>query len=315
MEQTTKSMPVILDTDPGCDDAVAIMLAAKQACLDLKALTVVAGNATLQKAARNALDVCSYLGFDQLTIAAGMVRPLVREQVVADEIHGVNGLANLEFGEPIMKLSFKHAVNLIIEVLLSSEEEITFVALGPLTNLAMAMRLEPRIIPKIKRIVLIGGSYGFGNVTPAAEFNIYADPEAAHIVFTCGRPIVMIGLSITERVLVTKEVMEKIGSVNNKAGLLFSNLMTFYNRTHRRLFHKEVSPLYDPAAIAYLINPSIFTTRPMYVEIELKSAQSYGRTHCDYYGTLNKSANAEVVTDLDSDGFWSIIYETIKLYG
>ncbi|HEY8345255.1 MAG TPA: nucleoside hydrolase [Bacillota bacterium] len=313
--ETTKNTSIILDTDPGCDDAVAIMLAAKQACLNLKALTVVAGNDILPKTARNALAVCSYLGLDQLTIAAGMVRPLVREQVVIKGIHGENDLANLEFGEPTIKLSNKHAVNLIIDILLSAEEEITFVALGPLTNLAMAIRLEPRIIPKIKRIVLIGGSYGFGNITPAAEFNIYADPEAAHIVFTCGRPIVMIGLSITERVLVTKEVMEKIGSINNRAALLFSKLMTFYNRANHRFFCEEVSPLYDPAAIVYLINPSIFTTKPMYVEIELKSAQSYGRTYCDYYGTLNKSANAEVVTDLDSDGFWSIIYETIKLYG
>lgn len=315
MEQITKKMPIIIDTDPGCDDAVAITVAAKQSCFDIKTLTVVAGNSALQKTARNALDTCSYLGLEDLTIAAGMSRPLVREQVIADQIHGETGLANLEFREPSVKLSPKHAVNLIVEVLLKSDEEVTFVALGPLTNLAMAIRLEPRVIPKIKRIVLIGGSYDFGNITPAAEFNIYADPEAAHIVFTCGRPIVMIGLSITERVLVTKEVMDKIGSINNKAALLFSQIMTFYNRKNRHFFHKEVSPLYDPAAIAYLINPSIFKTKLMHVEVELKSSQSYGRTHCDFYGTLNKPANAEVVTDLDADEFWKTIYESIRLYG
>src|SRR5690554_3417464 len=142
MEQTTKTLPIILDTDPGCDDAVAIMLAAKQTSLDIKALTVVAGNAILQNTVRNTLYVCSSLGLDQLTVSAGLDRPLVREQVVAEEIHGANGLANLEFEEPSMEVSLKHAVHLIIEILLNSEGEITFVALGPLTNLAMAMRLE-----------------------------------------------------------------------------------------------------------------------------------------------------------------------------
>jgi ribosylpyrimidine nucleosidase len=178
----------------------------------------------------------------------------------------------------------------------------------------MAMRLEPKIIPKIKRIVLIGGSYQLGNITSAAEFNIYADPEAAHIVFTCGRPIVMIGLSVTEKVLFKKEVATRIATIDNKAATLFTKIMDFYTKSNKQIFGHEVSPVYDPAAITYLIDPAIFKTKPMYVEIELKSEQSYGRTNCDYYGTLGKPANAEVVTDLDSDRFWDIIVETIKLY-
>lgn len=314
MKNVNNKVPIILDTDPGCDDAVAIMLAAKHPLFDLKAITVVAGNHTLENTAQNALKVCSALGVDNVPVAAGMSQPIIRKQVIANHIHGETGLGNFDFDNLVIQIDPRNAVNLIIETLLNSDGDITFVAMGPLTNLAMAIRLEPKITPKIKQIVLIGGSYQLGNITPAAEFNIYADPEAAHIVFTCGRPIVMIGLSITEKVLATKEVMNKIASIDNKAAALLINVLDYYAKSNKQLYDYETSPLYDPAAIAYLINPSIFKTRRMYVEIELKSEQSYGRTHCDYYGTLNKSVNVEVVVDLDSEEFWEIVYETIKLY-
>lgn len=314
MEQINKKIPIILDTDPGCDDAVAIMLAIKYPLFDLKAITVVAGNQTLDKTAQNALKICSALGVNNIPVAAGMSQPLIRTQVIANHIHGETGLGDFDFDDIVIRLDPRHAVNLIIETLLNSDGDIIFVAMGPLINLGMAMRLEPRIIPKIKQIVLIGGSYQLGNITPAAEFNIYADPEAAHIVFTCGRPIVMIGLSITEKVLATKEVMNRMALIHNKAATLFINIVNFYTRKNKQLYGLEASPVYDPTAIAYLIDPVIFKTRPMYVEIELKSDQSYGRTHCDYYGTLNKPANVDVVVDLDSERFWEIVYETIKDY-
>ncbi|HBF37560.1 MAG TPA: ribonucleoside hydrolase [Firmicutes bacterium] len=315
MDRITNKLPIILDSDPGCDDAVAIMLAAKHPLFNLQVITVTAGNHILEKTTQNALKVCSYLGIDNVPVAAGMSGPIIRRQVIADHIHGENGLGNIDFDEIRIRLDHRHAVTLIIEILLESNGDITFVATGPLSNLAMAMRLEPKIIPKIKQIVLIGGSYQLGNITPAAEFNMYADPEAAHIIFTCGRPIVMIGLSITEKVLFKKEVAARIGSIDNKAATLFTKVMDFYTKSNKRIFGHEVSPLYDPAAIVYLINPSIFTTKLMHVEIELKSEQSYGRTNCDFYGLLNKPANAEVVTDLDSERFWEIIDKTIRLYG
>lgn len=309
-----KKIALILDTDPGCDDVVAIMLAAKYPLFDLKAITVVAGNQTLDKTARNALKVCSFLGVNNVPVAAGMSQPIIRKQVVAGQIHGESGIGDFDFDELAIQLDPRHAVNLIIETFLNSDGDITFVALGPLTNLAMAMRLEPKIIPKIKKIVLIGGSYQLGNITPAAEFNIYADPEAAHIVLTCGRPIVMIGLSITEKVFATKKVMDKMASIHNKAAALFTNVVSFYTASNKQFYNYEVSPVYDPAAIVYLINPAIFTIKSMNVEIELKSEQSYGRTHCDYYGITNKPANVEVVVDLDSEGFWEIVHDIIKLY-
>ncbi len=315
MQQTNNKIPIILDTDPGCDDAVAIMLAAKHPLLDIKAITVVAGNQTIDKTAQNALKVCSILGVDNMPVAAGMSQPIIRTQVIANQIHGETGLGDFDFDDLIIRLDPRHAVNLIIETLMNSGGDITFVAMGPLTNLGMAMRLEPRIIPKIKQIVLIGGSYQLGNITPAAEFNIYADPEAAHIVFTSGRPIVMIGLSITEKVLITKEVMNKMALIHNKAAALLINVVDFYSKSNRKLYGMEATPLYDPAAIVYLIDPVIFKIKPMYVEIELKSEQSYGRTHCDFYGTLNKPANAGVVVDLDSKRFWEVVSEIVRLYG
>ncbi len=314
MDGITHKLPIIIDTDPGCDDAVAIIVATKHPLLDLKAITVTAGNHIIEKTAQNALKICSILGIDNVPVAAGMSGPMVREQVIADNIHGETGLGNVDFGEPSIRLDNRHAVALIIETLVESNGDITFVAIGPLTNLAMAMRLEPKIIPKIKQIVLLGGSYKLGNVTPAAEFNIYADPEAAHIVFTCGRPIVMIGLSITKRVLLKKEMATRIASIDNKTARFFANIMDFYTKTNKQIFGYDESPVYDPAAVVYLINPVIFKTKPMYVEIELKSEQSYGRTNCDFHGTLGRPANAEVVTDLDSEKFWEIIEDTIKMY-
>ncbi len=314
MNSITNKLPIILDCDPGCDDAVAITLATKHPLFDLRAITVTAGNHILEKTAQNALKVCSYLEIDNVPIAAGMSGPIIRKQVIADHIHGETGLGDIDFDEIRIQLDHRHAVTLIIEILSESNVDITFVATGPLSNLAMAMRLAPKIIPKIRQIVLIGGSYQLGNITPAAEFNIYADPEAAHIVFNSGRPIVMIGLSITDKVLFKKEVATRIASIDNKAATLFTKVMDFYTKSNKQIFGHEVSPLYDPAAITYLIDPAIFKTKLMNVEIELKSEQSYGRTHCDFYGTLGKPANAEVATDLDSDRYWEIVKETIGLY-
>ena len=184
---TKKPVKIILDMDPGHDDAVAMMLAWAHPRIDLQAITVVAGNQTLEKTARNALNVATALGVTGVPVAAGMSGPMVRRQVIADDIHGITGLDGPSFGEPTVSLDSRHAVQLIIEILMSSSGDVTLVPTGPLSNIAMAMRLEPRIIEKIERIVLMGGSYQLGNITPAAEFNIFADPEAAHVVFSSGR--------------------------------------------------------------------------------------------------------------------------------
>ena len=304
---------IILDCDPGHDDAVAIMLAAINPKIELLGITVVAGNQKLEKTVNNALKVCNHLNLD-VPVFSGMSRPMIREQLIADDIHGETGLDGPKFEELKIKAEDKHAVNFIIDTLMNSDEKITLVPTGPLTNIGMAIRFEPRIIEKINRIVLMGGSYQLGNMTPAAEFNILADPDAAHIVFSSGVKIVMMGLDLTRQASATKEVVEKIKSLNNKASKLFVDLMEFFAASQKNVYGWSAPPVHDPTTIAYIIDPECIEVKPMFCEIELWSERSYGRTLCDYFGILKKEPNVDVAVKLDFDRFWNLIYENLKLY-
>ena len=304
---------IILDCDPGHDDAVAIMLAAINPKIELLGITVVAGNQKLEKTVNNALKVCNHLNLD-VPVYSGMSRPMIREQLIADDIHGETGLDGPKFEELKIKAEDKHAVNFIIDTLMNSDEKITLVPTGPLTNIGMAIRFEPRIIEKINRIVLMGGSYQLGNMTPAAEFNILADPDAAHIVFSSGVKVVMMGLDLTRQASATKEVVEKIKSLNNKASKLFVDLMEFFAASQKNVFGWSAPPVHDPTTIAYIIDPECIEVKPMFCEIELWSERSYGRTLCDYFGILKKEPNVDVAIKLDFDKFWNLIYENLKLY-
>jgi purine nucleosidase len=304
---------IILDCDPGHDDAVAIMLAAINPKIELLGITVVAGNQKLEKTVNNALKVCNHLNLD-VPVFSGMSRPMIREQLIADDIHGETGLDGPKFEELKIKAEDKHAVNFIIDTLMNSDEKITLVPTGPLTNIGMAIRFEPRIIEKINRIVLMGGSYQLGNMTPAAEFNILADPDAAHIVFSSGVKVVMMGLDLTRQASATKEVVEKIKSLNNKASKLFVDLMEFFAASQKNVFGWSAPPVHDPTTIAYIIDPECIEVKPMFCEIELWSEKSYGRTLCDYFGILKKEPNVDVAVKLDFDRFWNLIYENLKLY-
>ena len=304
---------IILDCDPGHDDAVAIMLAAINPKIELLGITVVAGNQKLEKTVNNALKVCNHLNLD-VPVFSGMSRPMIREQLIADDIHGETGLDGPKFEELKIKAEDKHAVNFIIDTLMNSDEKITLVPTGPLTNIGMAIRFEPRIIEKINRIVLMGGSYQLGNMTPAAEFNILADPDAAHIVFSSGVKVVMMGLDLTRQASATKEVVEKIKSLNNKASKLFVDLMEFFAASQKNVFGWSAPPVHDPTTIAYIIDPECIEVKPMFCEIELWSERSYGRTLCDYFGILKKEPNVDVAVKLDFDKFWNLVYENLKLY-
>ena len=304
---------IILDCDPGHDDAVAIMLAAINPKIELLGITVVAGNQKLEKTVNNALKVCNHLNLD-VPVYSGMSRPMIREQLIADDIHGETGLDGPKFEELKIKAEDKHAVNFIIDTLMNSDEKITLVPTGPLTNIGMAIRFEPRIIEKINRRVLMGGSYQLGNMTPAAEFNILADPDAAHIVFSSGVKVVMMGLDLTRQASATKEVVEKIKSLNNKASKLFVDLMEFFAASQKNVFGWSAPPVHDPTTIAYIIDPECIEVKPMFCEIELWSERSYGRTLCDYFGILKKEPNVDVAVKLDFDRFWNLIYENLKLY-
>ena len=304
---------IILDCDPGHDDAVAIMLAAINPKIELLGITVVAGNQKLEKTVNNALKVCNHLNLN-VPVYSGMSRPMIREQLIADDIHGETGLDGPKFEELKIKAEDKHAVNFIIDTLMNSDEKITLVPTGPLTNIGMAIRFEPRIIEKINRIVLMGGSYQLGNMTPAAEFNILADPDAAHIVFSSGVKVVMMGLDLTRQASATKEVVEKIKSLNNKASKLFVDLMEFFAASQKNVFGWSAPPVHDPTTIAYIIDPECIEVKPMFCEIELWSERSYGRTLCDYFGILKKEPNVHVAVKLDFERFWNLIYENLKLY-
>ncbi len=330
-----KKTKLILDCDPGHDDAVALLMAAVHPRIDLQAVTVVAGNQTLAKTARNALNVCQATGrCAGIPIAAGMSRPIVREQVLAGDIHGVSGLDGPTFPEPSLSLDPRHAVDLIIELLMDSDGDITLVPTGPLSNIGMALRKEPRIVPKIERIVLMGGAYQLGNVTPSAEFNIYADPEAAHIVFTCGRPVVMMGLDLTRQAKATSAMVQRVKSLGSPQAVLFAEILEFFTESQRKVFGWDAPPLHDPTTIAWLIDPGCIHTKPMRVEIELRGSLTYGRTSCDFFGLENQAdgpgrelytektvlarpfgPNAEVAVGIDFERFWNVIYDTFALYG
>ncbi|MGH1648844.1 ribosylpyrimidine nucleosidase [Enterococcus gilvus] len=304
---------IILDCDPGHDDAITILMAAAHPKIDLLGITIVAGNQTLDKTVVNGLNVCQLLGIDA-NVYAGMPKPLVREQVVAGNVHGESGLDGPVFGPLHRQAEKTNAVNYIIDTLMASEGDITLVPVGPLTNIAVAMRMEPLIIPKIKEIVFMGGAYGTGNFTPSAEFNIFADPEAAHVVFTSGAPIVMMGLDLTNQTLCTLEIIERMEAVGNVAGKLFGDIMRFTLKSQFECFGLEAGPLHDATCVGYLISPEAFETQEMYVEVDSNRGPCYGRTVCDELNVLEQKANAKVGKKIDTETFWNLVEACIRKY-
>lgn len=304
---------IILDCDPGHDDAVAIILAAKNPNLELLGITVVAGNQTLENTQRNALRLVQHLDLN-LPVYAGCGQPMVRDKVIAGDIHGETGLDGPVFEELNREIEADHAVNYIIKTLMNSPEKVTVVTTGPMTNLGMALRMEPKIVDKIQEIVFMGGSYANGNVTPAAEFNILADAEAAHVCISSGLPITMVGLDVTRKALCYPEIVERMRKVGNKASDLFTDLMAFFCKTQKEVYGWEGGPLHDPITIAYLIDPTVLTTKPMNVTVDTSSSHSYGRTNCDFFGYMKKEPNVNVGIDIDVEKFWDIVEDGLKLY-
>lgn len=304
---------IILDCDPGHDDAIAIMLAGSSSKIDLIGLTIESGNQILEKTGRNALNICQYLDLD-IPVCLGANRPLIKEVEICDAIHGESGLDGFDFPELKKKFDKRRATDFIIQSILGSKEKITVVTTGPMTNLAMAIRLEPKIIDNIEEVVLMGGSTQNGNVSPAAEFNIFFDPEAAYIVFNSDLKITMIGLDVTRQVLVYPNIIERMDKINNKASLLFSRLMKVFNENQKRVFGFLGSPLHDPVTIAYLIDPTVIDTIFVNCTIDISHGPSYGRTNCDIFDYLKQPKNTYVAKNIDVDKFWDIIESGIKKY-
>lgn len=305
---------IILDCDPGHDDAVAIQLAGKHPAIDLLGITIVAGNQTLEKTLNNALHIVQHLKLD-VPVYGGCGMPMIRHrQVIADDIHGQSGLDGPVFEPLKIEAEPEHAVQFIIDTLRNSEGDITLVPTGPLTNIAMAMRLAPDIVEKIEEIVLMGGAYQLGNITPAAEFNIFADAEAAYVVFESGVPIVMMGLDLTRQALCYPEIVERMRKIGNHASNLFCDIMGFFNMTQKKIFGWEGGPLHDPTCVAYLINPESIEVKEMHVKVEIRSESCYGRTLCDYFGITGEKPNVKVGVKLNNELFWNIIEEGLKQY-
>jgi len=306
--------PIILDVDPGHDDAVAILMAATSPAIELLAITCVAGNAPLANTEVNARKVLTMSGRSDVPVAAGLDRPLVRPLRTAAEVHGKSGLDGPELPPPAMELDPRHAVDLIVQTAGAATRPLTLVPTGPLSNIAMALRREPRLREHVERIVLMGGAVAQGNSTPSAEFNIYVDPEAAGVVFSAGIPITMVGLDVTHRALIGEPEKERIRALGTPVGRAVAGLLDFYGRHHRERYGWDAVPLHDPCCVAELIRPGLITTRPMNVQIETSSSLTRGRTVCDVWGVTGQPPNADVGVDIDRAGFVEVVMECLARY-
>lgn len=304
---------IIIDTDPGQDDAVAILLALASPEMEVLGVTVIAGNVPLALTAKNARIVCELAGRADLGVYAGCDRPLRHALVTAEHVHGKTGLDGPVMPDPVMPLQEMHAVDHIIEVLRTEPAgTVTLCALGPLTNIATAFEKAPDIIEKVQEIVLMGGAYfEVGNITPAAEFNIYVDPEAAEIVFKSGQSIVVMPLDVTHKAMATGPRVEAFRNLGTKAGTMVAEWTDFFQRFDKDKYGSPGAPLHDPCVIAYLIAPSLFSGRSVNVEIETQSELTRGMTVADWWGVTDRKPNAMFMGDLDADGFFDLLLDRI----
>lgn len=304
---------IILDCDPGHDDAVALLLAHADPRIDLVAVTTIGGNQTLDKVTRNALGILSLIGCTDVPVAAGCTRPLLRPVKVAAAIHGESGLDGVDLPESAITLDPRHAVDLIIETVMAHEPgEITLVPTGPLTNIALALRKEPRIIERVREVVLMGGGFHEGNATPVAEFNVIVDPEAAAIVFDAGWPVVMVGLDLTHQALATSDVAARVGEIDTATARFVGQLIDAFGRAYREVQGFDAPPVHDPCAVAYVIDPSIVTTRRAPLSVELHGEFTTGMTVADLRGDEPAECPTSVATTLDVDRFWDLVLDAIR---
>ncbi len=307
-----KKVPVIIDCDPGHDDAVMLMLAVGSGLFDIKAITTSAGNQTQEKTLKNALRLKTLLAIDT-PIYKGSEKPLFRNLIIADQVHGEMGMDGPILPEPVITPESLSAIEAIANILTESSEKITIVPTGPLTNIATFLLAYPHLKPRIERISMMGGGAFRGNMTPTAEFNIYVDPEAAAIVFQSGVPITMCGLDVTHKALVFQEDIERFRSIGNRTGQVIAELMDFFS-----IFYRKERPeldggaaLHDPCAIAWLIDPSMFQSKACYVDVEVTGKLTAGTTVVDFFDVLKKTPNAEVVYDIDREKYIQLIYDSV----
>jgi pyrimidine-specific ribonucleoside hydrolase len=302
--------PVIMDCDPGHDDAIALILAHASEELEIKAVTTVAGNQTFEKTTLNALKILSFIGAE-VPVAKGCSKPLFRELITAASVHGETGLDGPSIPLP-MKLSPMSAIELMAKTVRESNDKITLIPTGALTNIALFFITYPELKDRIERISLMGGSCFGGNWTPSAEFNILVDPEAADIVFKSGIPITMSGLDVTHKAIITQEDNGRFRKIGTKTAVLVAELLDYFVKFHDDNFNFGGSPLHDPCAVAWLIKPSLFESKMCHVDIETQGKYTTGCTVVDYWDVLKKEKNAEVLFNIDRNGFVDLIAESLE---
>ncbi|MFQ1691024.1 pyrimidine-specific ribonucleoside hydrolase RihA [Aeromonas veronii] len=309
------ALPVILDCDPGHDDAIALILALASPELKVLAVTTSAGNQTPDKTLNNALRILTLLGRDDIPVAAGAPKPLARDLIIADNVHGESGLDGPKLPDPAFAPQAMTGLELMAKCLRESLEPVTLVPTGPLTNIALLLAAHPELKPKIARIVLMGGTAGAGNWTPAAEFNIYVDPEAADMVFKSGIPITMCGLDVTHEAQVMDEDIERVRAITNPVAQCVAGLLDFFMIYHRDpKWGFAGAPLHDPCTIAWLLAPELFHGVECRVDIETSGEHTVGMTVVDRYGLTGKPANALVLLGLDRPGFIDLLVTRLRAF-
>ncbi|MBB3388792.1 purine nucleosidase [Rhizobium sp. BK275] len=303
---------IIIDTDPGQDDAAAIMLAfGSPEELDVLGITTVAGNVPLSLTSRNARIICELCKRIDIKVFAGADRPIARKLVTAEHVHGKTGLDGPTLPEPTMPLQAQHSVDFIIETLRREPEgTVTLCTLGPLTNIGMAFQKAPDIITRTRELVMMGGGFfEGGNITPAAEFNIYVDPEAADIVFRSGVPVVMMPLDVTHQLLTRKDRVKRMAEIGTPPAKAMVEMLEFFERFDIEKYGSDGGPLHDPTTVAYLLKPELFKGRDCNVEIEVTSELTVGMTVVDWWHVTDRKRNAKVMRHVDADGFFDLLIE------
>jgi len=305
---------IILDCDPGHDDAIALMLALASPEVELLGVTTVAGNQTLEKTTANAIRVLDRLGRGDVSVAAGAARPLVRERRVGADVHGDSGLDGPDLPPPSREPAPEHAIDWIAKTLAARSQPVTLVPTGPLTNVALFLARYPELERKLEAIVLMGGAIAEGNVTPAAEFNIWADPEAASRVFDSGTPVTMVGLDVTHRALMTQAHADRLAG-SGTAGTLVADLYAFYSQFHKRRYAWDGAPVHDAVALAHVIDPTLLDVRRCGVKVDTGPEISRGRTYVDLWGAAGWPRDCEVAVDIHAERFFELLIERIASLG
>ncbi len=309
--------PVIIDCDPGQDDAVALFLALSSPDeLSVLGITTVAGNVPLALTERNARMMCDLAGCEDVPVFAGCDKPMVRDTITAEYIHGKTGIDGVDVFEPNTPLQDRHAVDFIIDTLLATDTvTVTLVLTGPLTNIATAIKRNPEVLERVEEIVIMGGAMREGgNRTPSAEFNIMVDPQAADTVFNCGRPITLMGLDVTHQVLSTRERVARIEELNNPVATATAGMLSFFHRYDTNKYSSQGTPLHDPCTVAYLLQPDLFQTKLCNVSVETESELSIGHTAVDFWHVTDKPRNVSWAFEVDADGFYDLLTTRLGRY-